>query len=129
MSASIDDIGKGKPRPEDIPDWVPDSSSPISPEPKSQKHPSLINEDVLDRQADRALRVKFGDKAYKVARKSLYGWCWLLAIYAAFKFRFDKELFSDNVLIAITSAVTLNVFAAFLGVIRGLFPASKTPKE
>ncbi|WP_394551513.1 hypothetical protein C1N58_12590 [Pantoea sp. SGAir0180] len=93
------------------------------------RHPSLIKEDVEDRKADRALRDKYGDKAYKVARKSLYGWCWLLGIYACVKFRFDKELFSENVLIAITSAVTLNVFAAFLGVIRGLFPSNKPSKE
>ncbi|MEH4985805.1 hypothetical protein ACOY5P_04725 [Enterobacter asburiae] len=129
MSASLDDIGKGKPNAGDIPDWSPGDSAPVNPEPKSQKHPALVNEDVLDRQADRALRVKFGDKAYKVARKSLYGWSWLLAIDAAFQFRFQRSLFDDSVLIAITSAVTLNVFAAFLGVIRGLFPAGKSDKE
>ncbi|KIS43905.1 hypothetical protein [Kosakonia radicincitans] len=127
MKASIEDIGKEKPA--EIPDWNPEQGMPSSPEPKAQRHPALVNEEVLDRQADRQLRVKFGDKAYKVAKKSLYGWCWLLTIYAMFKFRFKTELFSDNVLMAITTAVTLNVFAAFLGVIRGLFPSSKVDKE
>ncbi|MGT5125632.1 hypothetical protein ACRWGX_10645, partial [Escherichia coli] len=39
------------------------------------------------------------------------------------------QIFSDKVLIAITTAVTLNVFAAFLGVIRGLFPSGKSSGE
>lgn len=98
-------------------------------EKSSEKDLMLLNEEVEDRKADRALREKFGDKAYKVVRKTLYGWCWLLAIYAAIKFRFKIEIFSDNVLIAVTSAVTLNVFAAFLGVIRGLFPSQKPSKD
>lgn len=97
--------------------------------PPPEKHPALVLQEVEDRIADRALREKFGDKAYKVVRKTLYGWSWLLAIYAALKFRFQVEIFSDNVLIAITSAVTLNVFAAFLGVIRGLFPTTKPTKD
>ena len=107
---------------------IPDSDSVTDEQASPEKHPALVLQEVEDRIADRALREKFGDKAYKVARKTLYGWCWLLAIYAALKFRFQVEIFSDNVLIAITSAVTLNVFAAFLGVIRGLFPSTKPPK-
>jgi len=110
---------------------IPDAPSGDEIQPSSDgigKHPALIVQDIEDRKADRALREKFGEKAYRVAKKSLYGWAWLLIAYAVFKFRFGKELFSDNVLIAITSAVTLNVFAAFLGVIRGLFPAAKNGK-
>lgn len=89
---------------------------------------ALTIQDVEDRKADRALREKFGDKAYKVVRKTLYGWSILLFCYGFSKI-FGFEIFSDNVMIAITSAVTLNVFAAFLGVIRGLFPAQKPNKE
>lgn len=112
-------------------DSIPDTGSQTDTQAPNgvEKHPALILQDVEDRKADRALREKFGDKAYKVAKKSLYGWSWLLAIYAAIKFRFDVNIFSDSVLIAITSAVTLNVFAAFLGVIRGLFPANKKDKD
>ena len=32
------------------------------------------------------------------------------------------EMWSDQVLIAVTTGVTVSVLAAFLGVIRGLFP-------
>jgi len=87
----------------------------------------LWQEDVEDRRADRALREKFGDKAYKVVRKTLYGWSILLFCYGFCKL-FGYEIFPDNVMIAITSAVTLNIFAAFLGVIRGLFPSQRAPK-
>jgi len=89
---------------------------------------ALTIQDVEDRKADRALREKFGDKAYKVVRKTLYGWAILLFCYG-FSSIFGFKIFPDEVMIAITTAVTLNVFAAFLGVIRGLFPASKPPKE
>lgn len=80
---------------------------------------------IADRQADRDLRERFGDKAYNVVRKTLYGWAVVLAATAFCKFFFDKDIFSENVLVAITSAVTLNTFAAFLGVIRGLFPSNR----
>lgn len=85
----------------------------------------ILQEDIEDRRADRALREKFGDKAYNVVKKTLYGWAVVLIAAAFCKLFFDKEIFTDTVLVAITSAVTLNTFAAFLGVIRGLFPLNR----
>ncbi|MFP4864170.1 hypothetical protein ACLFLC_14805 [Providencia rettgeri] len=92
---------------------------------KDDQQNSIMHQEVQDRIADRALRERFGDKAYNVVRKTLYGWAVVLAATGFCKFFFDKDLFSENVLIAITSAVTLNTFAAFLGVIRGLFPSNR----
>jgi hypothetical protein len=40
----------------------------------------------------------------------------------------DKQVISDTALIAITTGVTVNVLAAFLGVIRGLFPTDQSHK-
>ncbi|MEW5290277.1 hypothetical protein ABW286_13970 [Erwinia papayae] len=97
-------------------------------EKSNEKDLILLNEEVEDRKADRALRDKFGEKAYKVVRKTLYGWCILLFCYGYSRI-FCFTIFPDNVMIAITTAVTLNVFAAFLGVIRGLFPSSKPQKD
>ncbi|PIT36281.1 hypothetical protein BHC43_09130 [Snodgrassella alvi] len=82
------------------------------------------DEEIANSKADRDLRERYGFKAYKVVKKSLWGWAILLTLYALCRFFFNKDLFSDNVLIAITSATTLNIFAAFLGVIRGLFPVN-----
>lgn len=89
---------------------------------------ALVIQEIEDRKADRALREKFGDKAYKVVRKTLYGWAILLFCYGISKI-WGYEIFPNEVMIAITTAVTLNVFAAFLGVIRGLFPTGKVSKE
>ncbi len=38
-------------------------------------------------------------------------------------------MFSDTVMIAMTTGVTINVLACFLGVIRGLFPAERHDKN
>lgn len=105
---------------------IPDSSSDTD-GPSTDQEPNnlILMQEVEDRKADRELRERFGDKAYNVVRKTLYGWAVVLAATAFCKLFFDKDIFSENVLIAITSAVTLNTFAAFLGVIRGLFPSNK----
>lgn len=85
----------------------------------------LLLQQIENHKADRDLRERFGNKAYRVVKKSLYGWAILLIIYGLCKF-FGREVFPEKVMLAITAAVTLNVFAAFLGVIRGLFPFPKT---
>ncbi|MEM8239940.1 hypothetical protein Q4R49_19770 [Morganella morganii subsp. sibonii] len=105
---------------------IPDSPSDTE-GPSTDQEPNnlILMQEVEDRKADRELRERFGDKAYNVVRKTLYGWAVVLAATAFCKFFFDKDIFSENVLIAITSAVTLNTFAAFLGVIRGLFPSNR----
>ncbi|HDS6330270.1 TPA: hypothetical protein QHZ22_003807 [Escherichia coli] len=83
---------------------------------------ALLYQDVEDRTANRKLRQRFAEKAYKVAKYGLYWWAVVLLLSAVGKIT-GVEVFSDNVLIAVTSASTLNLFAAFLGVIRGLFPS------
>ncbi len=40
-----------------------------------------------------------------------------------------KQMLSDNILIAITTGATINVLAAFLGVIRGLFPSPPAERK
>ena len=88
----------------------------------------LRYQDVEDRTANRKLRQRFAEKAYKVAKWGLYGWGCVL-ILSVIGNVVGVKTFSDEVLIAITSATTLNLFAAFLGVIRGLFPSGKETKE
>lgn len=86
--------------------------------------------------ADTALRERYSFKVYKIVKKSLWGWAILLAIYGLIKFLTRNEnnghgfeIFSDNTLIAITSATTLNIFAAFLSLVKGLFPSLKDEKK
>lgn len=100
---------------EDVPPAEPEGAMP------RDYTDELRYQDVEDRNANRMLRQRFAEKAYKVAKWGLYGWGCVLAISVIGNILGEKT-FSDNVLIAITSATTLNLFAAFLGVIRGLFP-------
>lgn len=89
-----------------------------------------LYEEVENLKANRELRDKYSFKAFKVVKKSLWGWAILLFIYGLVKLltRHENggfEIFSDNVLIAITTATTLNIYAGFLSLIRGLFPTIK----
>lgn len=95
---------------------------------------SIKQEQFEREKADRQLRDKYSFKAFKVVKKSLWGWAILLFVYGVTKFltRHENggfEIFSDHVLIAITTATTLNIFAAFLSLIRGLFPSIKEDKK
>lgn len=74
------------------------------------------------------LRETYANKAYKVAKYGLYWWGVVILLSAVGK-GVGKDIITDKVLIAITTASTLNLFAAFLGVIRGLFPSSFNSKE
>ncbi|MCO6506263.1 MAG: hypothetical protein J6570_04030 [Snodgrassella sp.] len=113
-------------------DCPPDKSNEIkSTEGDVQKR--KLNEEIENLKADRALRDKYSFKAFKVVKKSLWGWAILLFIYSLIKFltRHENggfEIFSDHVLIAITTATTLNIYAGFLSLIRGLFPSIKIKK-
>ena len=87
-------------------------------------------QEIENLKANRALRDKYSFKAFKVVKKSLWGWAILLFIYGLVKLltRHENggfEIFSDHVLIAITTATTLNIYAGFLSLIRGLFPSIK----
>lgn len=74
------------------------------------------------------LRETYAGKAYKVAKYGLYWWGVILLLSVVGK-AVGKELFSDKVLIAVTTASSVNLLAAFLGVIRGLFPTGKPEKS
>lgn len=87
-------------------------------------------QEIENLKANRELRDKYSFKAFKVVKKSLWGWAILLFIYGLVKLltRHENggfEIFSDHVLIAITTATTLNIYAGFLSLIRGLFPSIK----
>ena len=84
----------------------------------------LHNEKANDLIANRGLRDKYSFKAFKVVKKSLWGW----AILTRHENNGGFEIFSDHVLIAITTATSLNIFAAFLSLIRGLFPSIQEDK-
>lgn len=110
----------------------PDGAS--SPTPEEDKPPAnysntpedrLVIQEVENHKANRELRNNYADKAYNLAIGCISFWMIAISVNACIYLYMDKQMLSENVIIAITTGVTVNVLAAFLGVIRGLFP----PKE
>lgn len=84
----------------------------------------IIDEHVEDRKAERDLRKKYAGLAFRFAVGGVIFWALLLIWTGCATYYTTKPPFSDNLLVAITTATSVNLFAAFLGVIRGLFPAN-----
>lgn len=81
--------------------------------------------------ANRALREKYAEKAYQLAAGCISMWAVLLGAQGVIKAVVGVEMWTEKVIIAVTTGVTVSVLAAFLGVIRGLFPngQSKEPNK
>jgi len=77
---------------------------------------------TADMKANRQLRRRYAGRAYGLATGCLCMWSLLLSAQGVVKTVTGLEMWSDQVLIAVTTGVTVSVLAAFLGVIRGLFP-------
>lgn len=82
------------------------------------------NQNLKDQKAERQLRKKYAGRAFWFAACGVVFWAVLLVWNGWSTYYSTKAPFSDNLLIAITTATSINLFAAFLGVIRGLFPSS-----
>jgi hypothetical protein len=113
-----------------IPKSAEDSTLPDRPVSAFNEKPGnerLIDQEIEDRKADRILREKYAEKAFQLAGCILFFWVMIIiAVGLCFGCTDSKiQLLSDKVLIAITAGATANVFAAFLGVIRGLFPGNR----
>lgn len=85
---------------------------------------ALYEQNVEDRKQNRSLREKYADKAYQLAFGCLWWWAVMLVASGVVNMARGEPMWSDKVLIAVTTGVTVSVLAAFLGVIRGLFPGS-----
>ncbi|MDT8505165.1 hypothetical protein OYC61_012735 [Alcaligenes nematophilus] len=85
----------------------------------------LKRQDIADREANRGLRERYADKAYQLAHFCLVWWMFMLFMQGMLTATNQISLWSDKVLVAVTAGVTASVLAAFLGVIRGLFPSDK----
>lgn len=85
----------------------------------------LVQEEAKTLSANRALRNVYADKAYRLACGCICFWVIAIGAVGVVHAVTGVQALSDAVMIAITTGVTVNVLAAFLGVIRGLFPASE----
>jgi hypothetical protein len=73
---------------------------------------------------DIALRKTYASKAFWLAASGVIFWCAIFATVAIVNIVKGRPVLSDAALITLTTGATVNVIAAFLGVIRGLFPAA-----
>jgi hypothetical protein len=102
---------------------------------KEDKPPADSKEDLLQKQtaadmaANRGLRETYANKAYCLAVGCLFMWTLLLVVSGIHNAFHGREMWSDKVIIAATTGVTVSVLAAFLGVIRGLFPGNGSSQK
>ena len=79
----------------------------------------LQGQDVSDRITNRGLRIIYAVIAVCFAIASIVFWMRFIQFY------YNPNKHSDTVFIAITSACTVNILAAFISIIKGLFPSRK----
>jgi len=96
---------------------------------KSSRKEVLIIEEVHNQKANRELRGKYADKAYELASGCIQFWAVAISANGIIFGLTGKLMISDTAMIAITTGVTVNVLACFLGVIRGLFPSDHPKKK
>ena len=82
-------------------------------------------EDIQDRRQDRRLRKKFASIAFWFAVSSAAFFA-LIIIWSGFSSYFcETKPFNDDVIVCVAGATTVNLFAAFLVITRGLFCVPK----
>ena len=78
-------------------------------------------EQFKDKKQNRKLRKDFAYKAYEIACACLSFWIVIVCLSAIVSFVTGRVFLSDTALGIVTTGVTVNVFAALLTVIKGLF--------
>lgn len=106
---------------------VPEAPSGEDEQPINE-NPSHVKDDerrerVNSLKSDRLLRESYADKACYIVVGCLWGWATFL-LFAGWTKYYDQPAFSDQTIAVVTTGVTLNIFAALLWVIRGLFPSA-----
>lgn len=103
----------------------PEDTSPGN----GSKEDKLLDEEAQDMKSNRGLREKYAKKAYDLACGCISIWAVMLATGGTINALQGRPMWSDAVIIAVTTGTTVSVLAAFLGVIRGLFPSKDSQSE
>lgn len=72
----------------------------------------------------RKLRKHYAKRALGFAEVAIGAWLFLFTFAATMNLIAGRPFLSDQALMTLTAGATINVLAAFLGIIRGLFPSS-----
>ena len=89
---------------------------------------TVADEEIEDRKHSRDMRGAYANKAYSLALYALIGWATFLLLAGASNVCHGLPMYSDRVVIAVTTGITVSVLTAFVGVIRGLFGHGKDRK-
>ncbi|AKD37507.1 hypothetical protein I926_00885 [Pasteurella multocida subsp. multocida OH4807] len=84
--------------------------------PQEQK----LLEEIENLKSTREMREKYANKAYDFAAYTISFWAFLFLAY--FLSPHDKKPLNDTALAIFTTACTINILAAFISIIKGLFP-------
>lgn len=87
--------------------------------PQEQK----LLEEVENLKADRAMRKEYAEKAYDFAKYTIAFGAFLFFVY--FLSPKEQKPLNDVALGIFTTACTVNILAAFISIIKGLFPSKK----
>ncbi len=83
-----------------------------------------LNEVVADLRNTREMRKSYAIGAMHLARAAVMFWVGMFSVVGFANAMAGQIPFSDNALITLTTGATINVLAAFIGIIRGLFPST-----
>ena len=74
---------------------------------------------------DRKLRKSYARSARHLAQVAVVFWIFMFTSAALHNLATGRPFLSDGALITLTAGATVNILAALLGVIRGLFPGAQ----
>lgn len=78
-------------------------------------------ESFRNKKQNRKLRKEYANRAYDIACGCIAFWMVIVLLSAILQFTTGKVFLSDTALGIVTTAVTINVFGAFMVVMKGLF--------
>ena len=74
---------------------------------------------------NRKMRKNYARRALNLAELAFVFWIIVFGVAAVGNLATGSPPFSDKALMTFTAGATVNVFVAFVGIIKGLFPATK----
>ena len=81
-----------------------------------------LKEENRSRAATTNMRSEYATGAISLARAAVMFWVGMFSVVGFSNAMAGKVPFSDQALVTLTAGATVNVLAAFIGIIRGLFP-------
>lgn len=124
-SNDTDTLDEGETKKEPLP--APVNGGSTFEEEKQSKEIERLAEENKHLRNNREMRKKYADRAYRIATITLAGWATFVILYLLLAIIFAIDgislvtIIPVPIFITITTACTINIIAAFIAVIKGLF--------